>query len=106
MKIPKKTSPAKKITPEKKTSSKKTKAPVKAAEVKALSTKGEGTIKFLAGGKTPKDGSLGRAHFETMKKFPLVADYLAQYEAGKWRKTASQWLGNFRRGGLVEVVKG
>jgi hypothetical protein len=107
-----KKSPAKKTSVKKapaKKAVKKTVAPVKVSASdapKARKSPREGyAIKFVEGAVAPKEGSLGRQHWDVAKKHRTVTDYLAQFAQGKPRQTANLWLGNWRRSGLVEVVK-
>ena len=44
--------------------------------------RGDQVIKFLVEGNPRKVGSLGHAHFEMMRRYPKVVDYLAQYGLG------------------------
>lgn len=60
---------------------------------------------FKKPGNPKRPNTDGARHYDVMVSAKTVGAYLARFEAGKPRKTANQWIGNFVREGLVELVE-
>jgi hypothetical protein len=87
----------------KKPAKKPAKRPQKPAAAVRSSARSDLKIKALSD--PPKEGSLGRQHWDQAIG-KIVSAYLGQFDQGKARRTAAQWLSNWLggKGARVELV--
>lgn len=70
-----------------------------------LAARGAMLIKPLKEGNPKREGSDGARYYDAMVRTKTVGAYLGEYPAGKPRRTANQWMGNFVREGFIKLVK-